>query len=125
AGEKYLNIPKDPRFVYLGKVSEQEKYLLLKHTIALLMVSRFEAYSIVTAEALSLQCVVLALKGCLPVDELIERYGGLSVEKANFASTMQNLWDGSADVKQIRPKSELIIKEKSWQSNVEKILTLL
>ncbi len=125
AGEQHLPIPKDPRFLCLGKVTEQEKYMLLKHTLALLMVSRFEAYSIVTAEALSLGCFVVALKGCLPVDELIERYGGLSVEQEIFAETMKNLYEDKINKELFKSKSDLILQEKSWESNVKKILTLI
>jgi glycosyltransferase involved in cell wall biosynthesis len=124
AGESHLSIPNDSRFIYIGKVTEQEKHLLLKHAISLLMVSRLEAYSIVTAEALSLGCFVLALKGCLPVDELIERYGGLSVEIKDFSFTMQDLYENKINKELVKPKSDLILKEKSWQANVEKILTL-
>lgn len=125
AGEKHLSIPNDNRFLYVGKVSDAEKYLLLKHSLALLMVSRFEAYSIVTAEALALGCFVLALKGCLPVDELIQRYGGLSVCKEFFLLTMSYLHEGTCTKSQFPVQSELILKEKSWKANVEKICALI
>ncbi len=124
AGEKHLCIPDDPRFLYLGKVSDEEKFVLLKNALALLMVSRFEAYSIVTAEALSLGCLVLALKGCAPVDELIERYGGLSIGSENYALIMRDIVNETINLEKFRPKSELIMSEKSWEANVEKILKI-
>lgn len=125
AGEQHLTVPNDSRFRCLGIVTEQEKYLLLKHCIALLVVSRFEAYSIVTAEAISLNCFVLALKGCLPVDELIQSYGGLSVDGKGFVAAMHQLYEDTLNVQKLTIKSELILKEKSWQANVEKIKTLI
>lgn len=125
AGEKHLEIPNDPRFVYLGKVTESEKLLLLKKTVSLLMASRFEAYSIVTAEALALGTMVLALEGCLPVDELISRYGGLSVQESKFKDTMKLLWENKVDLTTQQPKTELITKEKSWRSSAEKVLSLI
>src|SRR5690606_34608800 len=81
AGEKKCEVPEDDRFIYVGMVSEAVKNALMKKCLALLMVSRLEAYSMVTAEALATNKMVIALKGCEPVDELIKLYGGLSLEE--------------------------------------------
>lgn len=119
AGDLKYPIPNDPRFKYLGRVNEAEKEFLLKNAIALLIASRLEAYSIVTAEAIKNNCLVLALKGCGPVDELIEEYGGLSCEENEFSQKMLDLLNNKPLNLQI--KSAEIVKDKSWESNANKI----
>ena len=84
AGDLKYEIPNDPRFHYVGKISETEKKLLLQNALALVIASRLEAYSIVTAEAIYYSCLVLALKGCQPIDELISCYGGISCNETDF-----------------------------------------
>ncbi len=119
AGDLKYSIPNDPRFVYLGRINELEKEFLLKNAVALLIASRLEAYSIVTAEAIKNNCLVLALKGCGPVDELIEDYGGLSCEEHEFSQKMLELLNKPNLNLQI--KSSNIIIDKSWESNANKI----
>lgn len=123
AGDLKYPIPNDPRFVYIGRINETEKDFLLKNAIALVIASRLEAYSIVTAEAIKSNCLVLALKGCGPIDELIEEYGGLSCLAEDFRDTMRELQSTAS--REVSLKSGLIIKEKSWDSNAIKIIDIL
>ncbi|WGL58969.1 glycosyltransferase family 4 protein [Pigmentibacter sp. JX0631] len=123
AGDLKYQLPNDPRFVYIGRVNEKEKEFLLKKTIALLIASRFEAYSIVTAEAIKLNCIVLALKGCPPIDELINEYGGISCDKENFSRTMQLLLD--KENRKIHLQIDKIFQDKSWKKNSQLVTEIL
>ncbi|BBH52195.1 glycosyltransferase family 1 protein [Fluviispira sanaruensis] len=124
AGELKIEFPKDERFVYLGRVSEREKFFLLEKSIALLMVSMREAYSIITAEAIKYKCLVLALRGCEPIEELIERYGGYLCTEENYSEVMLNLWNNPNYFDRKFIKSDLINIEKSYLHNADKIINL-
>ena len=125
AGDLKCDIPQDPRFCYVGKISEAEKKLLLQNALALLIASRLEAYSIVTAESIYNNCLVLALKGCDPVDELIQNYGGLSCSESDFKRLMTEIWENKLKKSQIKIESEKIKNEKSWENNADIILELI
>lgn len=124
-GDLQRSIPKDPRFLYIGEVTPWEKQILLERALCLLMVSRYEAYSMVTAEAISLGCPVLALKGCHPVEELIEKYGGMIVEEDNFVSILEEIWQEKEGRGHILIQVEKIWQEKSWRRNALKLLNLI
>lgn len=125
AGDLKYDIPNDHRFIYIGRVSEVEKIFLLKHAIAFVIASRFEAFSIVTAEAILNGCIVLALEGCAPIDELIYKYGGIICTKSNFKYTMVQLWENRYDGNFIPIQNEKIDIEKSWKNNVSIVKNLL
>ncbi|WP_186645587.1 glycosyltransferase [Fluviispira vulneris] len=124
AGELKIEFPQDERFIYLGHVTEKEKIFLLENSIALLMVSMREAYSIITAEAIKHKCLVLALRGCEPIEELIERYGGCLCNEENYSEIMLNLWNNTNSFDRKSIKSELINIEKSYLQNAVKIIDL-
>nr|BFD33111.1 glycosyltransferase family 4 protein [Pigmentibacter ruber] len=123
AGDLKYQIPNDPRFIYIGRVNEKEKELLLKKAIALLIASRYEAYSIVTAEAIKLNCIVLALKGCPPIDELINEYGGILCEEQDFSNKMLSLLN--KDNSGIFLQSDKISHDKSWRKNADIVENIL
>ncbi|KAB8029227.1 glycosyltransferase [Fluviispira multicolorata] len=123
-GDLKMDIPKDNRFLYLGRVNEQEKKQLMQTAIALLMVSKLEAYSIVTAEAIKYKCLVLALKGCEPVEELIKHYGGHITDENNYSKVMEELWEERFIFDRSTIKSDLIVQEKSFLKNATQILNL-
>lgn len=124
-GDLKYKIPDDPRFLYIGKINELEKELLLQRAVALVIASRLEAYSIVTAEAIYYGCLVLALKGCDPIDELINQYGGVSCCESGFGKTMLEIWENRFVGPKILPQREKIAEEKSWERNAVKVLNLL
>jgi len=64
AGKRIIEIPKDESIIYLGHVSEEEKYLLLKDAIALMMPSRYESLSMVLLEAWFLSKPVIVNEMC-------------------------------------------------------------
>ncbi|WP_397599439.1 glycosyltransferase [Silvanigrella sp.] len=125
AGDLKIEFPNDPRFKYIGRITEFEKKLLLKKALALVITSRLEAYSIITAESIFHNCLVLALKGCEPIDELIENYGGLSLNELEFNQKMAEIWENKFDKNSIQIKSTKIKEEKTWESNAIKILNIL
>lgn len=125
AGDLKYEFPKDPRFLYVGRISELEKNTLLQKALALIIASRFEAYSIITAEAIYQNCLVLALKGCEPVDELINQYGGVSCNDSDFKQTMLEIWEGKFIGINKPPQKEKIMQERSWESNANKIINIL
>lgn len=111
----------DLRFVMLGAVSEEEKNWLYKNAIGLLVTSRKESYSIVTADAISAGCAVFALKGCGPVDELVERYGGLVMSESDYGKTLSEFWNKPELSKTLALQVELIKTEKSWLGSAKRI----
>ena len=125
AGDLKYEIPSDPRFLYLGRISELEKETLLQKALALIIVSRLEAYSIVTAEAIYYGCLVLALKGCDPIDELINQYGGISCNAPDFKNMMLEIWEDRYTKTNCMPQKEKIAKEKSWDCNAFKIIEII
>ncbi|WP_233231337.1 glycosyltransferase [Silvanigrella aquatica] len=126
AGDLKYTLPKDPRFIYVGKINDIEKELLLKKALALVISSRYEAYSMITAEAIYHDCFVLALKGCAPIDELIEHYGGLSCEENEFKNIMQEIWDNKLNINKFKKnQTKYFSPEKNWNTNAIKIIDLL
>jgi glycosyltransferase involved in cell wall biosynthesis len=125
AGDLKYEIPNDSRFLYLGRISELEKKILLQKALALIIASRLEAYSIVTAEAIYYGCLVLALKGCEPIDELINQYGGVSCNAPDFKNTMLEIWEDRYTRTNCEPQRKKIAEEKSWEKNVIKIIELI
>lgn len=124
AGDLKIEFPKDPRFKYIGRITEFEKKFLLQKALALVIASRLEAYSIITAESIYNNCLVLALKGCEPIDELIENYGGLSLNEIDFTPKLTEIWENKFDKNSIQIKSNKIKEEKTWESNAIKILNI-
>lgn len=121
AGDLKIKFPQDERFLYVGVVSHEEKRFLIENSIALMMVSRFEAYSMITAESLALGKTVLALHGCPPVDSLIQEFGGLSLAKSDFVHAMQSLWDGHTHAQLQVPDMNKIVKARSWNETAKKV----
>jgi glycosyltransferase involved in cell wall biosynthesis len=124
AGDLKIEFPKDPRFKYIGRITEFEKKFLLQKALALVIASRLEAYSIITSESIYNNCLVLALKGCEPIDELIENYGGLSLNEIDFTPKLTEIWENKFDKNSIQIKSNKIKEEKTWESNAIKILNI-
>ena len=124
AGDVAMLIPEKQNRIFLGRVSDAMRDDLIKKSIALVIASRFESYSMVTADALAMGKPVLALKGCGPIDELIESYGGLSVSDSEFADWAERLYRGEELPHQKRPNPGKIRQERSWSSAAGRILQL-
>ena len=124
AGDVAMLIPEKKNRIFLGRVSDSMRDDLLKKSIALVIASRFESYSMVTADALAMGKPVLALKGCGPIDELIDSYGGLSVSDSEFPDWAERLYRGEQLPPQKRPNPSKIRQERSWSSAAGRILQL-
>ena len=64
AGLDAISIPKNNKIKYLGFITENEKYSLLKHAQFLIMPSPYESFSLVTLEAMGCGTPVLANGDC-------------------------------------------------------------
>lgn len=53
-GEAFMELPHDESIVFLGYVSENDKYAIIKHAMALIMPSLYESLSISVLEAMKL-----------------------------------------------------------------------
>jgi len=110
---------------FLGRVSNSERDALIKDAAALVIASRFESYSMVTADALALGTIVLALKGCKPIDELIQSYGGISCNAEEFANWAQKLHTGEKIATELLPNTAKIQSERSWAQSAATLLSLV
>jgi len=125
AGDSEVQPHPDRRFVYTGRVTEPQKKWLLRNARALLVVSRFEAYSMVTAEAQAVGCPVLALAGCDPVEELVAKYGGAVVSRDDFGEAVRRVLGDDKYRASIAPKSNLIREQRSWHGTAQQLIHFL
>lgn len=93
AGAAVLEIPDDPDIIYLGRVSEQEKYDALAACSALIMPSFYESLSMVLLEAWALARPVLVNAHCEVLEGQARRSnGGLFYRnRAEFACCVRLL----------------------------------
>jgi glycosyltransferase involved in cell wall biosynthesis len=125
AGENHTQYTTADNRYFLGRVSNSERDALIKNAAALVIASRFESYSMVTADALALGTIVLALKGCEPIDELIQSYGGISCNAEEFASWAQKLHTGEKIATELLPNATKIQSERSWAQTAATLLSLV
>lgn len=115
--------PKDDRFVVLGKVSEAEKKILLQNALALLSVSKNEAFSMTTAEAVAEGCPVIGWSESKAVCELIERFGGAQFQTGEeLALLLEGFKYGSPLRSSTLPRSKMANNELTWQRTGKSIL---
>ncbi|HDJ24061.1 MAG TPA: glycosyltransferase family 1 protein [Candidatus Aminicenantes bacterium] len=92
-GSTKLTIPHHPDLIYLGFVSEEEKFAILQGALLLIMPSFYESLSMVTLEAWALEKPVLANAHCEVLQGQCQRsQGGLYYENyAEFEETLKLL----------------------------------
>lgn len=78
AGSNIMPIPNHPSITYLGKISELQKYEILRNADFLIMPSPYESLSIVTLEAMAQGTPVLVNASCnVLIGHCIRSNGGL------------------------------------------------
>lgn len=122
AGDLAMVAEPHPNRMFLGRVSDATRDHLMKNTAALVIASRYESYSMVTADALAMGTPVLALQGCGPIDELIRHYGGISCDAPDFASWAERLFAGEPLPEELRPKPAKIKLERDWKASAQKLI---
>jgi glycosyltransferase involved in cell wall biosynthesis len=75
-GRPALEIPRDPKIIPLGFVSEEEKFALLEGAEVLLMPSRYESLSVIVLEAWAMGRPVLVNAECRVLEGQCVRSGG-------------------------------------------------
>jgi glycosyltransferase involved in cell wall biosynthesis len=75
-GRPALDIPRDPKVIPLGFVSEEEKFTLLEGAAVLLMPSRYESLSVIVLEAWAMGRPVLVNAECRVLEGQCVRSGG-------------------------------------------------
>lgn len=73
AGQQLMNVPEHSAIRYLGFVTEEEKWALLKQCQVFIMPSKFESLSIACLEAWSVSVPVLANGNCAVLQGQIQR----------------------------------------------------
>ncbi len=63
-GKPVMEIPEDPDIISLGFVSEEDKFVLMKDSVALVLASEYESLSIVVLESMALGRPVLVNGDC-------------------------------------------------------------
>jgi glycosyltransferase involved in cell wall biosynthesis len=75
-GRPALDIPRDPKVIPLGFVSEEEKFTLLEGAAVLVMPSRYESLSVIVLEAWAMGRPVLVNAECRVLEGQCVRSGG-------------------------------------------------
>lgn len=124
AGAGKIDTPHDDRFVFLGRVSETEKKILLQNAIALLSVSKNEAFSMTTAEAMAEGCPVIGWSESKAVCELMERFGGSQFRTAEELRFLLEKFKSDPALRNSAfPNQERAREELSWKRSSEKVLS--
>ncbi len=110
----------DPRFTFLGSVDDSLKIQIIKRSMAMLVTSQLESYSMVTAEAMALNCPVISVGAGDAVNELIDDYNGLKIPIEDLNLTLANCHKEEFRSK-FMPMRDKIILEKSWLSTAKTI----
>ena len=123
AGPGQMEIPDEKHFIILGKVSEEEKAILLENALALIAVSKNEAFSMTTAEALSRGCPVIGWSQSAAVSELIDNYGGAKFSSIDEYKELLRKFSSNSDFRRSAlPDKEKIRLELSWKKSAEKVV---
>lgn len=124
AGDNSMEAASSENRIFLGKVSDELRDYLIRQAAALVIASRFESYSMVTADAIALGKPVLAPRGCGPIDELLETYGGYSVDSSQFAAWARKLYEDRNNVISSHIRSDLIRDQRDWSRTASVLLEI-
>ena len=123
AGPGRMRIPDKRQFICLGKVSEAEKSLLLENALALLAVSKNEAFSMTTAEALAKGCPVIGWSQSAAISELIDNFGGAKfTSPEEYKELLRKFSTDPAFRQNSLPDRESIQRELSWQKSADRVI---
>ncbi len=125
AGRQGHRFPNDQRFLFIGPVSEGQKVWLHRRTLALVVPSQSESYSMVTANAIALKTPVIGLQGCAAVEELITQYGGRLCPPEQLGALLTEIWSGHIGVLEHPLLSDRIRQERSWTTSAQRMLALI
>jgi|GEM_PF-1363302 len=123
AGPGELQVTNEKQFIRLGKVSEEEKAVLLENAIALIAVSKNEAFSMTTAEALAKGCPVIGWSQANAITELIDKFGGAKfTTPEEYRILLKKICSDPEFRQSARPDKEKIQQELSWQRSAQVLL---
>jgi len=126
AGPGHIDAPKAGNFVILGKVSEAEKSILLENALALIAVSKNEAFSMTTAEAMAKGCPVIGWSGSAAISELISKYGGVIFTSIDEYREQLLTFTKNEDFREkALPDMNKVKLELSWKKSAERVLQWL
>lgn len=107
----------------LGRVSEAGKKILFQNAIALLSVSKNEAFSMTTAEAMAEGCPMIGWSESKAVCELMEKYGGQTFYSEEGFKELLSDFSRDLDLrKKALPNMDRIRSEISWKKAAEKVI---
>lgn len=125
AGRQGHRFAPDPRFLFIGPVSEGQKVWLHRRALALVVPSQSESYSMVTANAIALNCPVIGMQNCEAVEELIIRYGGRLCPPELLGAVLADVWSERIPALERPLLAERIRQERSWTSSAQRLRELL
>ncbi len=83
-GSLAMDLPADPDIIYIGRVSEQKKWEVLKGALATVIPSHLESLSILALESLLVRTPILVNERCDVLKDLcLESHGGLYYSSYN------------------------------------------
>ena len=121
-GNAYRKIPKNKNIIYLGFVSDEEKFNLLQQCIALFQPSKYESLSMVVLEAFMMKRPVIVHADCEVMKDHVDLSGGgfYFREYHEFKNALQQLINDK-DNKEMGEKGKAYAESRyQWTNIVEK-----
>jgi len=129
AGKANMELPGDENIIFLGFVSEEEKYAAMTFSKALLLPSEYESLSISVLEAMALGTPVIVNGKCdvLKAHCLKSGTGSFYYNSADFINCIHHYETISSDeLEKEREKAKSYVKTNySWDSIIEKYKSII
>lgn len=127
-GKNAMPVPESSDIVYLGFVSEEMKFFLMEHSLALTLLSHFESLSMVVLESMLMKRPVLVSAKCEVLKgHCIRSNAGLYIENyAEFAESVQYLLNHKDVYNQMRENGVKYVEENyQWDTITRKYNALI
>lgn len=127
-GKAVMNIPENPRIRYLGFVSEEDKYALMRDATVFVNPSRFESLSIVALESMLMRTPILVNGGCEVLKGHCLRSGGgrWYDNKTDFINRLTKLLaDDEKRIEMGESGRQYVLEKYRWSAIVEKLRILI
>ena len=127
-GNKIIDIPDRDDIIYLGFVSDEEKFSVMKHAVALMLPSRNESLSIVVLESMMMGTPVLVNGHCEVLKDHCEESGAgyYYLEYAGFKENLEKILNDKEQYKEMQENGKKYVETRyNWDSIIKQITDLI
>ena len=127
-GKEVLKVPADDSIVYLGFVTDEEKFSLLRHAKALVLFSEFESLSMVVLESMMMGRPVLVNGNCEVLKEhcILSNAGFYFYNYREFAEELEYLLSHGDDYQKMCENGIAYVKKNyRWDVIIGKVRGLI